>query len=231
MATTTGMKLADKAMMSLLKEGAPISLGVPKWLLWAVWTAPECHGDAMAVLGPRAGEEDPNPFPDMDLAGTYGARTGYQFSWGSIAEHSEKADDDGTPASIGFSVMPEIILQKFPEADLLAVAMTELYWRHPKKNPRYEPEEGSGSWDTIDFVAFGKDRAPLRVWMHDVFLPSILPDLLAACEVIADAFTNKGAEEVRQAMASLGITMPVTTGDQTQPEALEHLVHTSDTVH
>lgn len=47
----------------------------------------------------------------------------------------------------------------------------------------------------------------MRLWIHDVFLPEILPDFLEACERVADAFVKNGKDEAKQVVSSLGVKL------------------------
>lgn len=207
MKTTKDEVASDAAMMSLLKAACPIKLGTPGWLLRAAAHCTEHPYTLIDLVGPPPAKQDPDePHDDKDLNSWYGFRMGYQFSWGSITEVHGEAQSD-VPASLHFHLLPEQALQRFPHPELLCDVMEQLYETHPKRSPDFGYSEGYGSWDTLDLWDFGPDREKLRLWIHDVFLAQILPDLLEACERVADAFVSNGMDGAKQVITSLGVRL------------------------
>lgn len=131
MKTPTNEVVADAAMMRLLKEGCPLLLGTPGWLLHMAAFRKEDPYSLIDIVGPKPDPSDPMEFRDGGhLNAEYGYRMGYQFSWGSITEIHNEASTD-IPVNVSFHFLPEKILERFPHPDMLNDVMHGLYGLHP----------------------------------------------------------------------------------------------------
>ncbi|WP_194726342.1 hypothetical protein [Noviherbaspirillum malthae] len=64
-----------------------------------------------------------------------------------------------------------------------------------------------GSWNTLGFIVEGKDIQEARTWLHDIFVPRILPDLLKVSYAVAIEFQKHGIDAVRRLLRSYGCTL------------------------
>lgn len=195
----------DGLVMQMLKNAAPMPLGTPGWLIREAWTRTDHPYSTEQILGARSGDELDDSLED-NLNAEYGFRMGYQFSWGSLEEVMMPADEDCPLDMHLFLIFPEKALCVFPRSDLLSELMEVLYEAHPLADEDFATDDW-GSWNTLGFGAWNKDQKKLRTWMHDIFLPKILPDLLDACFAVATAFRQHGIDTARRLLRSYGCTL------------------------
>ncbi|MFC7518319.1 hypothetical protein ACFQUU_25225 [Herbaspirillum sp. GCM10030257] len=114
---------------------------------------------------------------------------GYQFSWGPMAEaftpanESKDAGSDERKECLSFEIIPKILLRRCPLPNRLSVVLLILYREHPLCNEDFDVTVGSSSMGLLQLSATGKEPVTdLRLFMCHVFLPTVLPNLLACLE-------------------------------------------------
>lgn len=179
-------EIKDKVMLELLKQGAPMQLGIPAWMLKNMASL-----DDDALRTPEIIRNNLTAFIEesVDLKG-------YQFSWGSLHEEiyqhiSKKGDNDDRDLEalreLTFEICPTQILKNYPHADILEDAMVSMYRAHPLKDMTFNGGDADGCWNVLQFSAYGTQQsAALRTWMANIFIPIILPELLASAKKIVN---------------------------------------------
>lgn len=204
---TTATNHLDIAMTSLLVSGHPMPLGLKYELIVERMTRLEYPATADQLLGSAADIRGESAEPNYTLLSQYKDLRGYQFSWGMLTESI--CDDDGFDDDLGpclsFEVIPEELLKKYWRSDIWDRVLTALYRAHELEHPEFDVDEGSHSECVMEFRAFGDDEGrELRLWMANVFIPKILPDLLAAADRLL-AIREKSEEELDRICGELEV--------------------------
>jgi hypothetical protein len=218
----------DGLVMQMLMNAAPMPLGTPGWMTKEAWTRTVCPYSAEQILGSRSEDESGNNL-SSDLTSEYGYRMGYQFSWGSLEEDTAPADEEFDEDMYSFYICPEKALCVFPRSDLLCELMEVLYDTHPLAHKTFDTDDW-GSWNTLGFIVWGEDIQEARIWMHDIFLPKILPDLLKACYAVAVEFQKHGIDAARRLLRSYGCTLERSGIDDSTEELEKMRRYNADSV-
>jgi hypothetical protein len=180
---TNQNRLIDSAALTLLANQAPVPLGIKVSLMKEYLTREDYPMSPDRLVGNPKGDEG-----NFSLFDDYTDRVGYQFHWGFITEEYEAAIPDSQndlerEAALTHQVIPERVLQKFQRADIFDRMFIHMYAGHPFADERFSSNEGNDHQAVHSLSAYGEEEiAALRVFMCEVYLPYILPDLLATLE-------------------------------------------------
>lgn len=168
-------------MAGLLALGYHIDLGIPSWVLTEMVTRKTCPLTPRDVLGISAA------YRDGSIVSEYRNKVGYEFSWGTLSEDVRMDEDDET--WIGkFEFFPKHVLMAFPQSALVEDLFMWMYQYHPLCHEQFDCDESYGDWFVLSFTAYGEeDISALRCWLAGVFVPKIMPDLVAEALRIVEA--------------------------------------------
>lgn len=173
----------DGAMAGLLALGCGMDIGIPSWALKEAVTRRSFPLKPRDVLGLS------KAYRENSIVGEYLNKKGYEFSWGTLAEDAQWIDDDDDGTWVGtFEIFPKRLLMEFPQKGIVEDLLMWMYQNHPLRHEDFDVEESSGSWFVLSFSAFGTEKiGELRCWLAGIFVPKILPDLIAEAMKIVTA--------------------------------------------
>lgn len=161
--------ILDGCMMSLVEKQVPFPLGLKT--------------DSISTSGRTSPQ----------LREYFKGLVGYQFSWGVMTESfkpatpSKGASGPKCKQRLTYVLIPEHILTLCPSPDNWVIVLLILYCEHPLFNENFETSVGGGGPGLLELSASGeKAVTELRLFMCQVFLPVVLPNLLACLECLAE---------------------------------------------
>lgn len=168
-------------MAGLLALGYYIDLGIASWLLTEMVSRKTCPLTPRDVLGVS------KAYRDGSIVTEYLNKVGYEFSWGTLSEDVRMDEDDETWIGT-FEFFPKHVLKAFPQSALVEDLFMWMYQNHPLCHEQFDCGEAFGDWFVLSFTAYGQeDIAELRRWLAGIFVPKIMPDLVAEALRIVDA--------------------------------------------
>lgn len=204
-------RLLDDCMIHLVNNQSPFPLGIKAALINEY-----LHRDEFPV-SPAALVSMDTEETNISLLEHYADLVGYQFSWGFLTESfaaadlSEDADEYEQEDHLLYEFILEGILKRLPRSDLLDFVMVGLYREHSLFNEDFDTDVGSNCQSLLSLRAFGTEEVTeLRLFVSLVFIPHILPDLLAYLERLVEIHdvNAKAFDDICQLAAQLETQTP-----------------------